>query len=521
MLDEIIKLPSTGPLREALREKGQFWTPGWVAEAMVGYIIADGCNDIFDPAVGAGAFFRAAKVIAGETGRHFSFSGTEVDADALRQARQSGLSEDDLSDVRIADFLFNPPDKPLRAIVANPPYIRHHRVLNGTKIELKKLAMNIMGHVLDGRAGLHIYFLLQALKLLDTGGRLAFIMPADTCEGIFSTKLWRWITGNYCLEAVITFATGASPFEQVDTNPVIFFIKNARPTESFFWAKCNERQTGHLKSWVLSGFQTVDGNALSVSCRSIVEGLATGLSREPLLEQHTGPILGDYVRVMRGIATGANEFFFLTAKQVEDINIPEEFLLRAIGRTRDVQGDEISIAMLESLEKAGRPTLLFAPDKRPLDEFPPQVQEYLKRGVAMGLPQKALISQRAPWYKMEVRNAPPILFAYLGRRNARFIMNSAEIMPLTGFLCVYPKSGDPAFIRKLWQVLQHPETIANLALVGKSYGSGAIKVEPRALERLPLPASAMSQVRLEIPASKLHAAQSQGNQIYAQMSLLQ
>jgi hypothetical protein len=42
-------------------------------------------------------------------------------------------------------------------------------------------------------------------------------------------------------------------------------------------------------------------------------------------------------------------------------------------------------------------------------------------------------------------------------------------------------------VERLWRVLSHPETVANLAKVGKSYGGGAIKVEPRALERLPLP----------------------------------
>ena len=43
--------------REALREKGQFWTPGWVAEAMVEYVLA-GRDDVllFDPAWGRGLF---------------------------------------------------------------------------------------------------------------------------------------------------------------------------------------------------------------------------------------------------------------------------------------------------------------------------------------------------------------------------------------------------------------------------------------------------------------------------------
>jgi adenine-specific DNA-methyltransferase len=98
---------------------------------------------------------------------------------------------------------------------------------------------------------------------------------------------------------------------------------------------------------------------------------------------------------------------------------------------------------------------------------------------------------------MEVRTTPPFLFAYLGRRNARFIRNLAGIVPLTGFLCLYSKRPDPDYVEKLWNVLRDPETISNLPLVGKSYGSGAIKVEPRALERLPLPESSLQRWGLE------------------------
>ncbi|NJM54029.1 MAG: hypothetical protein HC846_11975 [Blastocatellia bacterium] len=57
---------------------------------------------------------------------------------------------------------------------------------------------------------------------------------------------------------------------------------------------------------------------------------------------------------------------------------------------------------------------------------------------------------------------------------------------MTSFLCVYPKKENKEFIENLWQVLRHPETLSNLSLIGKSYGSGAIKVEPRSLEKLPL-----------------------------------
>lgn len=51
------KLPATGEARELLRKKGQFWTPDWVAEAMVEYVFTNKGGKLFDPAVGAGAFF--------------------------------------------------------------------------------------------------------------------------------------------------------------------------------------------------------------------------------------------------------------------------------------------------------------------------------------------------------------------------------------------------------------------------------------------------------------------------------
>ena len=78
-------LPRSGPAREALREKGQFWTPDWVARAMVAYAFAGGCDVLLDPAVGAGAFFRAARAIEPELGRRVRLLGCEIDAAALRE----------------------------------------------------------------------------------------------------------------------------------------------------------------------------------------------------------------------------------------------------------------------------------------------------------------------------------------------------------------------------------------------------------------------------------------------------
>ena len=188
---------------------------------------------------------------------------------------------------------------------------------------------------------------------------------------------------------------------------------------------------------------------------------------------------------MRGIATGSNEFFFLTAQQVKEIGIPQKFLKRAIGRTKDATESILTLNDVDELEKENRPTFLLSINGD--DKLPKTISNYLKVGEEMGLPSRSLIQQRKPWYKMKKRQIPPLLFAYLGRRNTRFIKNEAAVLPLTGFLCVYTLHNDKEFIDKLWQALNHPETLENLKLVGKSYGAGAIKVEPGNLSKLPIP----------------------------------
>ena len=54
-------LPRSGSGRDALRAKGQFWTPDWVADFMVAYALQDQPTQLLDPAFGEGVFFRAAK----------------------------------------------------------------------------------------------------------------------------------------------------------------------------------------------------------------------------------------------------------------------------------------------------------------------------------------------------------------------------------------------------------------------------------------------------------------------------
>ena len=127
------KLPTDWNEREILRNKGQFWTPSWVAEAMVAYV-ADNTDLVFDPATGRGAFFEALLKL---NKQNTSFLGTDIDPEVLSDE----IYNKEKCFVEKRDFMKNPPKRKFKAIVANPPYIRHHRIDEETKLLLKVIPL--------------------------------------------------------------------------------------------------------------------------------------------------------------------------------------------------------------------------------------------------------------------------------------------------------------------------------------------------------------------------------------------
>lgn len=487
--------------REELREKGQFWTPVWVAKAMVEYV-SQKHNKILDLGIGKGAFLKALKAIKGNKFKSYLYYGIDIDSELIDKLKREKAYKSKKHTLEVRDFIFMPPQGKFEAIISNPPYIRHHRLSQKIKNRLKQISLLHTGKIIDGRAGMHIYFLIQALGILEKGGRLAFIMPADTCEGVFANHLWDWITKNYCLEGIVSFTPEATPFPDIDTNALIFFISNKKQKDEILKIKCTKPNNTDLYNYVKLGFNK-PRSSLVTGKVELKKALKLGLSRDIDGYKEEKYKLQDFAKVLRGIATGANGYFLMTTKQKESSKIPNKFFVKCIGRTRDIEGSKITQGTLMELDKKGRPSYLLYLDGMKIDDLPGAVQKYLEKGEKERINRRALISTRNPWYKMEKRDAPEYLFAYLGRRNSRFIRNKAKVLPLTSFLCVYPLIKNKKFVEKLWKVLSHKDTLKNLVYIGKSYGSGAIKVEPRRLEQLSIPFHLLKKFSLNPVIQKL------------------
>lgn len=460
--------------REKLREKGQFWTPEWVAKAMALYVVQNNPSIILDPAVGEGALLTALKDVY-----HGPVVAFDIDISKVEHCKKFTQHFHKL-DLINEDFMFSESVK-YPAIISNPPYIRHHRLSRELKHYLLQFAYKHTNIVFDGRTGYHAYFLIQSLQLLDTDGHLCFILPGDIFEGLSANQLWQWVSNNYCIEAVLNFDSKATPFPTVDINAVVVFIKRSIKKEYLIWGKCFNSDFP-IADWVASGFKLLVDDRFYTEAVAVDKAINVGLSRQPI-EALPDVLLGKYFGVMRGIATGDNAYFLFDKKKKERHGIPDSYFVRVIGRTRDLQSDKVTDQDLEYLDSKGIPTYLLSLGREHFTSFPISLQKYLTLGEELGLPDRSLISMRNPWYKMEKRLIPDYLFAYLGRRNVRFIKNESLAVPLTSFLCIYKKKGYDIDHEKL---ILSPGILKYLPYVAKSYGGGALKVEPRSLTRLPI-----------------------------------
>jgi hypothetical protein len=204
--------------------------------------------------------------------------------------------------------------------------------------------------------------------------------------------------------------------------------------------------------------------------------------------------LSDLFSVKRGIATGANKFFILTAKQVFELKLPQECLKPIFPSPRYLKHEEIKA------DQYGRPKIekqLFLLDcnlpETAIKEKYPSVWDYLQIGIEQGIHKRYLCRNRSPWYAQENRPAAPILCTYMGRFSQthdspfRFILNYSEATAPNVYLLLYPNptlamqlKNDDQLLRSIWQALRQI-TPDDLIAEGRVYGGGLHKIEPNEL----------------------------------------
>lgn len=193
--------------------------------------------------------------------------------------------------------------------------------------------------------------------------------------------------------------------------------------------------------------------------------------------------LGDIAKTGRGIATGCNDFFLVSAEQAEKIGFQSINLIPCIGKSMHVERMIFKSVDFDNLNNSGKRVFLF----RLHDELNEREELYVSRGEKDKVHERYLLKIRTPWYSMESKPVFPIWVSVFKRGGARFVRNRAGIYSLTNFHGILPHDDRAEMHDALSAVLNYSPVLEISSKASRKFGGGLAKFEPKDLRKIWLP----------------------------------
>lgn len=461
------------------RVYGAYYTPKPLAKTLVRWALSDGPGLIMDPSYGGCAFVGSAVEVLAELGASRPADlvfGVDIDSDcSVHVNRDSGLKWENFKTV---DFLaLSPDDEPeLQAIVGNPPYVRHHRITPSTSLAARDA---VAVEQVSRRGSLWAYFVLHSLDFLAEGGRLAFLVPEAIIQTDYGSQVLEVLKSHFAKTILISI--GERLFE--DTNErVIALLGEGTGAGDVYWAHANS--VGELEELLENGAATqlpyVSGGVRSLDSR------ANSLFKE-VTNSAQVTTLGAVCKLTIGVVTGANDFFLMRNRDVDTLGIPPGALLPAIATGRHLSSLRFTRDDFEESRISGGKCYLCSPTPDLVRESA-ALRSWVSRGETLELDQGYKCSRRSPWYRLNdaafvadslltcTRSGSPLL---ISNPAAVHCLNNLHRLTWTASMPIDADSAAVCFLTSL--------TALAAERWGRRYGSGALKIEPSAAKRLPLP----------------------------------
>ena len=475
---------------------GQFATPAPLAIEILRYarerLDGAGAVNFIDPAFGTGSFYSALLDVSQES--HIGRAvGYEVDP-------HYGLPATDLwgntgLEIKLEDFTrATPPadSERFNLLICNPPYVRHHHIPTEEKRRLRESARDASGVDINGLAGLYCYFLALCHEWMAEGGLAGWLVPSEFMDVNYGASIKRYLLDRVTLLHIHRFDPNEVQFgDALVSSAVVWFSKKTPPGDH----EVRMTYGGSLRSPRLE--RSVPVETLKRDPKWTHYPM-----KDTLLESDI-PVLSNFFRIRRGLATGSNKYFMLSAEEIRKRDLPVEAFRPILPSPRYVPDDEIFVDGKYSPVLENQLFLLDC--KLPEEEIRkrhPALWVYLEEGKSQGIPDGYLCRHRSPWYAQEDLPPAPFLCTYIGRSNNknnrpfRFLLNHSQATAPNVYLMLYPKGAldaaiqeSPQLKRQVWEFLKGI-CQEDMLDQGRVYGGGLHKLEPKELGRVPATALA-------------------------------
>lgn len=474
----------TAELRKA---RGAFFTPEPIARYITDWAVQSRADRVLEPSCGEASFLlaavdRFAALAPGRRGKRLgSLDGVELHPASAEAARHLLTAAGVEARVTVGDFFDQDPTGTYDAVIGNPPYVRYQD-FSGTGRARSRAAALRAGVGLTNLASSWAAFTVHAALFLRPGGRMGLVLPAELLSVNYAAEVRRFLLASFERVDLVLFTERVFPGVQEEVLLLLADGYRRGPTDhaSIYQARNAEdlaaiaaartwRPARPEEKWTPS---LLSSEALDTYTHLLSTGAFT--------------VLQTWGETTLGMVTGNNKYFALSPAKMADLGLAASDVLRlSPPGSRHLRGLAFTTAALNELGRQGSATWLF----RPADEPSPAAQAYIAAGETANVPAAYKCQVRKPWWRVPLVPPADLLLTYMNADTPRLSTNAARAHHLNSVHGVYLSKPLRTLGKDFLPLASiNSMTLVGAETVGRSYGGGMLKLEPREADRLPVPA---------------------------------
>jgi len=445
-----------------------------------------------EPSAGDAAFLVAAverlSQLSLREGMEPEVDGVEIHAHSADLARQRVREAGGKAHVRQSDFFDVAPEPVYDAVIGNPPYIRYQNFSGEARAKSREAALR-GGVALSGLASSWAAFTVHSALFLRPGGRLGLVLPAELLTVNYAAPVRQFLFDRFRKVELVLFTEQVFPEAEAD---VVLLLAEGYGEGPAGHATIRQAKNAESLSTLEAGQAWKPADPAGKWTGSLVDQAALDALGSLMSGGHFAPLeaWGD---TTLGIVTGNNKYFAVSPARAKELGLrSRELLPLSPPGSAHLRGLALTPERLVNLGKDGQSTLLFYPRPRPSKE----AEGYIADGHRTGVDTAYKCRVRKTWYRVPLVQPADLLLTCMNADTPRLVANEAGAYHLNSVHGVYLREAVREIGRELLSLASlNSATLMHAEMVGRAYGGGILKLEPKEADLWAVPSGALVRSR--------------------------
>lgn len=458
------------------KARGAFFTPEEITRFVTAWALRSPDDRVLEPSAGDAAFLVAAVDRLRDLGKDPSavpvVDAVEIHGGSVRAAEARVASTGGRAKIREADFFTVDPNPLYDAVIGNPPYIRYQGFTGEQRARAQRAALR-GGVSLNGLASSWAAFTIHSSLFLKPGGRLGLVLPAELLTVNYAAPVRRYLFDHFRSVDLVMFDEQVFPNAEADALLLLADGYRQGPTDQ---AVIRSARNAAALTTLTPGQSWTPSDPSAKWTVALVDPDAS-FALAMLRDQGNFTTLKAWGDTSLGMVTGNNTYFTMSPQRARDLGLGRSELLRiSPPGSAHLRGLAMTRQKLDALGQAGRATWMFYPTDHPS----PAAAEYIKDGLRTGVNEAYKCRVRQTWYKVPLLPAADLLLTCMNADTPRLVTNSAQARHLNSVHGVRLNTEVRDIGNELLSLASlNSATLLSAELVGRAYGGGVLKIEPR------------------------------------------